>query len=168
MILEVDGTIYGTFSGTINPGFTTGSIIFQGASGLDQDNANFFWDDTDNRLGIGTASPRAPLDIGTAAVTTSNTGVWIDPTISYNVAGVTWGMILRPNFTDNDNTQMRGLDVGIDVETGASPTTTTSIYSLFISTPTFTASSTVTNTYGIYVATMTQRKLRVVVMGFIK
>ena len=38
--------------------FTTGSIVFAGASGTyTQDNANFFWDDTNNRLGIGTATP---------------------------------------------------------------------------------------------------------------
>lgn len=37
---------------------TQGSVLFAGASGvLAQDNANFFWDDTNNRLGIGTASP---------------------------------------------------------------------------------------------------------------
>ncbi len=44
---------------------TTGSVLFAGAAGvLQQDNANFFWDDTNNRLGIGTASPIAPLHVG--------------------------------------------------------------------------------------------------------
>ncbi len=44
--------------------FTPGSIVFAGASGVySQDNANFFWDDTNNRLGIGTVSPSASLDI---------------------------------------------------------------------------------------------------------
>lgn len=48
----------------IPTGFTTGSVIFQGSSGsFAQDNANFFWDDTNNRLGIGTATPSAPLDV---------------------------------------------------------------------------------------------------------
>jgi hypothetical protein len=38
--------------------FTTGSVVFAGASGVySQDNANFFWDDTNNSLGIGTSSP---------------------------------------------------------------------------------------------------------------
>ncbi len=40
--------------------FTAGSVIFAGASGVySQDNANFFWDDTNNRLGIGTTTINA-------------------------------------------------------------------------------------------------------------
>src|SRR6185369_5717987 len=43
---------------------TQGSLIFAGASGvLSQDNANFFVDDTNNRLGLGTTSPLATLDV---------------------------------------------------------------------------------------------------------
>jgi len=51
--LEVDGTIYGNISGTINPGFTENSVVFQGGSGLAEDNANFSWYDTLNLLAIG-------------------------------------------------------------------------------------------------------------------
>lgn len=44
--------------------FTSGSVVFAGASGVyTQDNANFFWDDTNNRLGIGNASPNAKVHI---------------------------------------------------------------------------------------------------------
>lgn len=43
---------------------TTGSVLFAGASGiLQQDNANFFWDDTNNRLGINTATPFCPIHV---------------------------------------------------------------------------------------------------------
>jgi hypothetical protein len=43
--------------------FTAGSVVFAGASGVySQDNTNFFWDDTNNRLGIGTATPGARLE----------------------------------------------------------------------------------------------------------
>ena len=46
-------------------GLTPGSVIFVGADGkLTQDNANFFWDNTNNRVGIGTASPTAQLHLG--------------------------------------------------------------------------------------------------------
>lgn len=39
------------------PTLTSGSVVFSNGTTLAQDNANFFWDDTNNRLGIGTASP---------------------------------------------------------------------------------------------------------------
>jgi hypothetical protein len=43
---------------------TAGSVLFAGTSGiLEQDNANFFYDDTLNRLGLGDITPDAPLDI---------------------------------------------------------------------------------------------------------
>ena len=48
--------------------FTTGSVVFAGASGTyTEDNANFFWDDTNNYLGIGTTSPDALLTVNTIA-----------------------------------------------------------------------------------------------------
>jgi len=38
---------------------TTGSVLFAGSGGaVTQDNANLFWDDTNNVLGIGTSSPQ--------------------------------------------------------------------------------------------------------------
>jgi hypothetical protein len=44
--------------------FIQGSVIFQGTGGnLQQDNANFFWDDTNNRLGIGTAAPATRIHV---------------------------------------------------------------------------------------------------------
>ena len=48
----------GTFDSlTVTP-FTAGSVVFSGAGGTyAQDNANLFWDDTNNRLGIGTSVP---------------------------------------------------------------------------------------------------------------
>lgn len=45
------------------PVLTTGSIAFSNGTTLAQDNANFFWDDTNNRLGIGTNTPTDRLTI---------------------------------------------------------------------------------------------------------
>jgi hypothetical protein len=50
--------------------FTAGSVIFAGASGVySQDNANFFWDSANARLGIGSVSP--PVKLTSVGGTTS-------------------------------------------------------------------------------------------------
>jgi hypothetical protein len=50
--------------------FTQGSVIFQGADGFDQNNANFFWDNTNKRLGLGLNTPTQALEIkGNLALT---------------------------------------------------------------------------------------------------
>lgn len=43
--------------------FTAGSILFSNGTDIAQDNANLFWDDTNNRLGIGTSSPSHLLEV---------------------------------------------------------------------------------------------------------
>src|SRR5690606_12297854 len=40
-----------------------GSIIFSNGTSLAQDNSDFFWDDSNNRLGIGTSSPNGALHV---------------------------------------------------------------------------------------------------------
>ncbi len=53
-----------TFVTATLSGRTTGSVLFVGAASvIQQDNANFFWDDTNNRLGIGNATPARQLDV---------------------------------------------------------------------------------------------------------
>jgi hypothetical protein len=48
--------------------FTTGSVVFAGASGTySQNNANFFWDNTNSRLGIGTTSPAVKFHVSAGA-----------------------------------------------------------------------------------------------------
>jgi len=85
--LDINGNIAGdTIAGTtitganvtsgLNPGHThdetsigigsgiTGSVVFlDGSQQFAQDNDNFFWDDTNNRLGIGTATPATDLEV---------------------------------------------------------------------------------------------------------
>ena len=52
---EVENTLGVDHGGTGATSWTAGSVVFAGASGtsLTQDNANVFWDDTNNFLGIG-------------------------------------------------------------------------------------------------------------------
>lgn len=56
----------GSIGGTLSlPSLTTGSVPFIGAGGaLSQNNANFFWDNTNSRLGIGTVTPNNKLEVG--------------------------------------------------------------------------------------------------------
>lgn len=50
--------------------FTAGSVVFAGASGVySQNNANFFWDNTNIRLGLNNSAPTATLEVGTTAST---------------------------------------------------------------------------------------------------
>ena len=44
--------------------FTAGSVVFAGASGVySQNNANFFWDNSNVRLGLGLSAPRSIFDV---------------------------------------------------------------------------------------------------------
>jgi len=51
---------------TLNTNFLQGSVIFQGAGQLDENNGNLFWDNSLKRLGIGTDSPLGPLHVDSA------------------------------------------------------------------------------------------------------
>jgi hypothetical protein len=79
--------------GTAITSATAGSVLFVGAAGvLAQDNANFFWDDTNNRLGLGLTAPLDRLHIegtlrGVGQASSVLTGS-IDPTASTSVTGV--------------------------------------------------------------------------------
>jgi hypothetical protein len=48
--------------------------LFSNGTTIAQDNANFFWDDTNNRLGIGTTSPSTKLVVDGTVLTTSTLG----------------------------------------------------------------------------------------------
>ena len=53
-----------TYAGLNLTGLSQGSVVFVGASSaLSQDASSFVWDNTNNRLGIGTASPAYRIDI---------------------------------------------------------------------------------------------------------
>jgi hypothetical protein len=57
-------TDWSAFNGKFNlPSLTNGSVLFSNGTTIAQDNAQLFWDDTNNRLGIGTASATAKLHI---------------------------------------------------------------------------------------------------------
>ncbi len=104
----ITGNLTGNVTGSINPSFTTGSVAFQGASGLTQDNANLFWDDTNNRLGIGTSAPSTILDV--------RGSMWLEgsPDISFTTIGSESSMLTLNKITTSvtgvaDTTRRSGL-----------------------------------------------------------
>jgi hypothetical protein len=95
------GTLGVTSGGTgTTTTFTAGSVVFAGASGTyTQDNANFFWDDTNNRLGIGTTSPSVSLHIynatGSNLLSQADASNVINNEVYSNTANVTSVLNLR-------------------------------------------------------------------------
>lgn len=67
---SVTGLAFQDFA-TTTGAWTAGSVVFADPNNnLNEDNANFFWDDTGNNLGIRTNNPLAPLHVdGTTTVT---------------------------------------------------------------------------------------------------
>jgi hypothetical protein len=60
----LSSTDWSTFNGKFTlPALTSGSVLFSNGTTIAQDNSNLFWDDTNNRLGIGTAVPSNKLHV---------------------------------------------------------------------------------------------------------
>ena len=94
-------------------GGTVGSVLFVGTGAiLAQDNANLFWNDTSNRLGIGTDSPNVTLEI----VSTTIQQTW-----SYDADSRTTMTVLDDSHTTLGvgETGNLTLDVGGNIELNA-------------------------------------------------
>ncbi|MBI4209010.1 MAG: hypothetical protein HY538_04810, partial [Deltaproteobacteria bacterium] len=146
---EVTGTLGvgngGTGSATT---FTQGSVVFAGASGVySQDNSNLFWDDTNDELGIGTASPAGMFDISKAKSGTPSASV--GPYLSISTS----------TFTDN-NTAASSTATGMVFNSIAVPTlaatntsvTTTDAATLYIAgAPSAGSNQTISNAHALWV-----------------
>jgi hypothetical protein len=65
-------TVGVAYGGTGSTSFTSGSVVFSNGTILTQDNANFFWDDSNNRLGLGTATPSSTLHVADGNISLTN------------------------------------------------------------------------------------------------
>jgi hypothetical protein len=73
---------------TANPSGVAGAIQFSNGSAFASDASNLFWDDTNNRLGIGTNAPSVPFEVlGNALVNASGTN---DATLSIGNPNRRW------------------------------------------------------------------------------
>lgn len=122
------------------PLFVTGGVVFGGASGDPfQDSAALFWDNTNKRLGIGTASPSASLEVtGNAKIdsATASTSLTTGALVVAGGVGV-GGTINAPGVTiDNgvaDGGDLKLLSAGnnlwqLDNLSGALRFTSTSVW----------------------------------------
>jgi hypothetical protein len=95
---------WSTFNGKFNlPALTSGSVLFSNGTTIAQDNANLFFDDTNNRLGIGTATPTAIIH-SVGSVTASGAiarGNYLQPTLVAAANNdVLVGLEINPTFTN--------------------------------------------------------------------
>lgn len=92
--------LYKQLSGRFAITFTKGSVVFSGQAGvLAEDNINLFWDDANNRLGIGTSAPSVALDVAGA----------IKSTTTLTLGGLTPGSVLfagTAGLVSQDNTKL--------------------------------------------------------------
>jgi hypothetical protein len=100
----LSSTDWSTFNGKFNlPSLTSGSVLFSNGTTIAQDNANLFWDDTNNRLGVGTASPTAIIH-SVGSVTASGAiarGNFLQPTlVAAANSDVLVGLEINPTFTN--------------------------------------------------------------------
>lgn len=101
-----------TIGGTTVSGGTVGSVLFVGASGfLQQDNANFFWDDTNNRLLIGTNTGIAIATGGNFQVVTPAIASTAEVLSTWRVSDDAVSSLTIENFSASNNAflpQIRG------------------------------------------------------------
>ncbi|OGH16339.1 MAG: hypothetical protein A3C30_03100 [Candidatus Levybacteria bacterium RIFCSPHIGHO2_02_FULL_40_18] len=104
--------------GTGNDAFTEGSIIFMGQNKFRQDNNHFFWDRINNRLGIGTSSPTATLDVSgnakVSSLTTSSDATINTLTVGLGGGSVTTNATVGKNALLNNTTGARNTAVGYE------------------------------------------------------
>jgi hypothetical protein len=103
----VTGTLGVANGGTgTSTAFTAGSVVFAGASGVyTQDNANLFWDDTNNRLGVLTASPAYPVDVAgvSRGAIVHRLGTYVAGTTTPSVANISYMVIANSSPTTITN-----------------------------------------------------------------
>jgi hypothetical protein len=128
--------------------FTQGSVVYAGASGVySQDNSNLFWDGTNHRLGLGTASPNVGLDVaGTIVSRVNNAGAstsidWSSSNVAYTSAscgsftftnmqdGGSYTLVIQGTTSGTCSFSQSGLTFKLPVGHGATTAAKQTVYS---------------------------------------
>jgi hypothetical protein len=104
----------GNITLTANPSGVSGAIQFSNGSAFASDAANLFWDDTNNRLGVGTNAPTQALEIAGGSILLSNA-----QSLKFKNSSGTAFDVLRL-FSDNSTYLDAVNDVNIRPNNGAS------------------------------------------------
>ena len=127
------------------PTFTEGSVLFAGPGGvISEDNANFFWDATNNRLGLLTTTPNHTLELGE---NNANIQLWNNSQIRFRDNGGTERTAIYMDASNNLNV---GTSAGGNL--------------VFINGPTYTERARINNTGNFLIGT-TADSARLTVVG---
>ena len=94
------------------PSLTSGSVLFSNGTTIAQDNANFFWDDTNNRLGINTATPETKLQVEDVTKVLTNNVVGVAQgtlslaTTDAQTANIGPSLVFGGTYIDSDPTKI--------------------------------------------------------------
>tara|TARA_R110000868_G_scaffold46167_4_gene152783 strand:- start:3988 stop:5370 length:1383 start_codon:yes stop_codon:yes gene_type:complete len=103
--LQVNGTV--TATGVADSGLTSGRVTFASSGGLLADNANLVWDNTNSRLGIGTATPNDLLEVYGGNIRLRSTSNGVNGFLTFvNTSGVVASNIYNYNGILSFNEQI--------------------------------------------------------------
>jgi len=109
----LSSTDWTAFNGKFTlPSLTSGSVLFSDGTTIAQKNSNFFWDNTNNRLGIGTNAPNSRFHLSgsiTAASAIARGGNITTTLLAAANSDVLVGLDIAPTFTNGAFTTLRNI-----------------------------------------------------------
>jgi hypothetical protein len=102
-----------------NPSGVSGAIQFSNGSAFASDAANLFWDDTNNRLGVGLNNPTQTADIlGNVKIASATSGLLIRDYTAFN----TYKAFYKASETPSDSNYLIAMDTDILINSRGSGT----------------------------------------------
>lgn len=104
---------------TANPSGVAGAIQFSDGSAFASDAANLFWDDTNNRFGVGTNTPTQTADIfGNVKIASATSGLLIRDYTAFN----TFKAFYKASETPSDSNYLIAMDTDVLINSRGSGT----------------------------------------------